>query len=128
MEGLGNVAAPLDIDVCCEDWGVGPGFDAIVAINMIHISPWGATLGLMAGAARLLGVGGTLVTYGPYMRNGRHTAASNQAFDASLRARNSSWGVRDLADVEGAALARGLRLRETIEMPVNNLSLVFVVK
>jgi cyclopropane fatty-acyl-phospholipid synthase-like methyltransferase len=127
-EQLGNVAAPLDIDVCREVCSAAPPFDAVVAINMIHISPWEATLGLMAGAGRLLLAGGVLVTYGPYMRDGRHIAASNQAFDASLRARDSSWGVRDVADVEGAALMRGLRLREIVEMPANNLSLVFVAK
>lgn len=127
-EELANIAPPRAIDVRGSSWGVEgeAPFDAIVAINMIHISPWEATLGLMGGAARVLRLGGVLYTYGPYMRDGRHTAPSNQAFDASLKARDPSWGVRDVADVEGAALAHGLALREIVEMPANNLSLVFV--
>ncbi len=126
-EELANVAPPRAIDVRDSLWGVEgeAPFDAIVAINMIHISPWEATLGLMAGAARVLCEDGVLYTYGPYMRDGRHTAPSNQAFDASLKARDPSWGVRDVADVERAALAHGLALREIVEMPANNLSLVF---
>lgn len=125
-ERLANVASPLAIDARADVWGVeDQRFDALVAINMIHISPWETTLGLMAGAARLLRDGGVLFTYGPYMRDGRHTAPSNEAFDASLKARDSRWGVRDLADVERAAHARGLALHETVEMPANNLSLVF---
>ena len=125
-ERLANVAPPLAIDARADVWGVEhQRLDALVAINMIHISPWQTTLGLMAGAARLLRDGGVLVTYGPYMRDGRHTAPSNEAFDASLKARDSRWGVRDLADVERAAHARGLALHETVEMPANNLSLVF---
>lgn len=126
-EGLANIAPPRDIDVRASVWGVEgeAPFDAIVAINLIHISPWEATLGLAAGAGRLLCVGGVLYTYGPYMRDGRHTAASNEAFDVSLKVRDPSWGVRDVADVERAALTQGLRLSEIVEMPTNNLSLVF---
>ncbi len=124
-EQLANVAPPLAIDVCAVDWEVVPHFDALVAINMIHISPWQATLGLMAGSRRLLRAGGVLYTYGPYKRAGRHTAPSNEAFDASLKARDPNWGVRDVADVERAAAAQGLALREIVEMPANNLSLVF---
>jgi cyclopropane fatty-acyl-phospholipid synthase-like methyltransferase len=127
-EGLGNVLPPRAIDVRETVWGVESDapYDAIVSINMIHISPWEATLGLLAGASRLLRQGGVLYTYGPYMREGRHTAPSNAAFDASLRARDSSWGVRDVADVQSAAENQGLALREVVEMPANNLSLVFV--
>jgi cyclopropane fatty-acyl-phospholipid synthase-like methyltransferase len=126
-EGLSNVLAPRAIDVRAPLWGVEDEapYDAIVAINMIHISPWDATLGLLDGAARLLQVGGVLYAYGPYMRDGRHTAPSNQAFDASLKARDSSWGVRDVADVANAAAIQGLMLEEIVEMPANNLSLVF---
>jgi cyclopropane fatty-acyl-phospholipid synthase-like methyltransferase len=125
---LKNVLAPAALDVCEVAWGVEnqAPFDALVAINMIHISPWQATLGLMCGAGRLLRAGGILFTYGPYMRDGRHTAPSNEAFDASLKARDPSWGVRDVADVENAARENGLQLREAVEMPANNLSLVFV--
>ena len=124
-EGLANVLAPAAIDVRAADWGVGESYDAIVAINMIHISPWEATLGLMAGAGRLLRDGGVLYTYGPYKRDGRHTAPSNESFEEWLKARDASFGVRDIADVEAAANARGLALREIVEMPANNFSLVF---
>jgi cyclopropane fatty-acyl-phospholipid synthase-like methyltransferase len=125
-EALGNIASPLDIDVRAEAWDVAGPFDALVAINMIHISPWQATLGLMEGAGRVLGENGVLYTYGPYMRDGRHTAPSNEAFDASLKSRDPSWGVRDVGEVERAATAQGLSLREIVDMPANNLSLVFV--
>lgn len=126
-EDAANVLAPKAIDVRAPEWGVeddGP-FDAIVAINMIHISPWEATLGLLDGASLLLRSGGVLYTYGPYTRDGRHTAPSNAAFDASLKARNPAWGVRDVADVESAAAARRFELRRIVEMPANNLSLIF---
>lgn len=126
-EGLTNVLPPRAIDVREESWGVEADgqFDAIVAINMIHISPWEATLGLLQGANRLLRPYGVLYTYGPYMRDGQHTAPSNEAFDASLKSRNAAWGIRDVADIRLAALLHGFRLRETVEMPANNLSLVF---
>lgn len=127
-EAIPNVAPPVAIDVCESEWGVegDAPFDAIVAINMIHISPWEATRGLLEGAGRLLRSGGVLYTYGPYMRSGRHTAPSNETFDAWLKSRDSRWGVRDVADVERAAAVQGLALREIVEMPANNLSLVFV--
>ena len=127
-EHLDNVLAPRRIDVRQTVWGVEDSapYDAIVAINMIHISPWEATLGLLAGASRLLRAGGVLYTYGPYMRDGRHTAPSNAAFDASLKARDSFWGVRDVRDVESAAAIQELALQEIVDMPANNLSLVFV--
>lgn len=126
-ERVSNVRAPCVIDAREKRWSVEEEapFDALVAINMIHISPWEATLGLMAGAARVLKPGGVLYTYGPYMRDGRHTALSNEAFDASLKARDPAWGVRDVGDVERAANEQGLTLREIVEMPANNLSLVF---
>ena len=125
--GLNNVLAPLDIDVCSGSWGVEQfaPFEAIVSINMVHIAPWAASLGLLAGAGRLLRAGGRLVIYGPFMRDGVHNAPSNAAFDVSLKARNPTWGVRDLADLERVGEASRLRLRETIEMPANNSFLVF---
>jgi cyclopropane fatty-acyl-phospholipid synthase-like methyltransferase len=125
--GLKNVRAPLDIDVCAERWGVEQAapFDAIVSINMIHIAPWAASLGLFAGAGRLLSANGLLVLYGPFMRDGVHNAPSNAAFDASLKARNPSWGVRDIVDLERVGGASRLHLRETINMPANNMSIVF---
>ena len=98
---------------------------AIVNINMIHISPWSATLGLIAGAEALLPVGGILYLYGPYLQNGVPTAPSNEAFDGSLRSRNSEWGIRYLEDVVAVAAEHDLHLRDTITMPANNLSVVF---
>jgi cyclopropane fatty-acyl-phospholipid synthase-like methyltransferase len=125
--GLSNVRPPLDIDVCAKAWGVEQmaPFDAIVSLNMIHISPWAASLGLFAGAGRLLRGGGLLFLYGPFMRDGVHNAPSNAAFDAFLNASNPSWGLRDIADLERVGESSGLSLHETIEMPANNTSLVF---
>lgn len=125
-EGPANVLTPRAIDVCDPVWDAESAYDAIVAINMIHISPWEATLGLMAGAGRLLTDGGLLFTYGPYKRDGRHTAPSNESFDAWLKELDTAFGVRDVADVTAAARAQGLALQEIVEMPANNLSLVFV--
>jgi SAM-dependent methyltransferase len=124
-DALANVLPPRAIDAREALWDAADAYDAIVAINMIHISPWDATLGLMAGAGRLLRDGGVLYTYGPYMRDGRHTAPSNENFDAWLKDLDAAFGVRDVADVEAAARAQDLTLREIVEMPANNLSLVF---
>jgi len=128
FKGLNNVLPPLDIDVSASSWGVEhvAPFDAIVSINMVHIAPWAATLGLFAGAGRLLRASGVLFLYGPFMRNGEHNAPSNAAFDESLKSRDPSWGLREVADLERVAAASGLHLRETIEMPANNMSLVFL--
>jgi cyclopropane fatty-acyl-phospholipid synthase-like methyltransferase len=125
--GLRNVLPPLDINVCAESWGLDQTwpFDAIVSLNMVHIAPWAATLGLFAGAGGLLRVGGLLVLYGPFMRDGAHNAPSNAAFDASLKARNGSWGLRDIAELQRVGESSGFILRETIEMPANNTLLVF---
>ncbi|WP_448570304.1 DUF938 domain-containing protein [Trichothermofontia sp.] len=98
---------------------------AIVNINMIHIAPWSACLGLLAGAARILPVGGILYLYGPFMQGGRHTAPSNAEFDANLRARNRDWGVRDLDAVTAMAATHQFSLRQTVPMPANNLSVIF---
>jgi cyclopropane fatty-acyl-phospholipid synthase-like methyltransferase len=124
-EGLANVAPPLAIDVCAADWKADGAFDAVVAINMIHIAPWAATAGLFAGAARVLGPGGVVFLYGPYRRQGEHTAPSNEAFEAWLKAQDPAFGVRDLGAVEDEAKKHGLVLREIAEMPANNLSLIF---
>lgn len=126
-EGVSNMLAPMNIDAREPEWGVEERapFDAVVAINVIHISPWEATLGLMAGAGRLLRPGGTLFTYGAYKRDGHHTAPSNAEFDQWLKARDPSFGVRDVEEVEAVALKNGLTLREIVEMPANNLALVF---
>ncbi|WP_448562145.1 DUF938 domain-containing protein [Trichothermofontia sp.] len=97
---------------------------AIVNINMIHIAPWSACLGLLAGAARILPVGGILYLYGPFKRGGQHTAPSNAEFDENLRARNPDWGIRDLDEVTAVAATHQLSLRRTVPMPANNLSVI----
>jgi SAM-dependent methyltransferase len=124
---LSNVSAPLDIDVCASAWCVEQDapFDVMISLNMVHIAPWSASLGLFAGAGRLLRAGALLILYGPFTRDGAHNAPSNAAFDVSLKARNQSWGLRDIADLERLGEVSGLVLRETIEMPANNRMLVF---
>ncbi|MHA1600754.1 MAG: DUF938 domain-containing protein [Alphaproteobacteria bacterium] len=119
-----NLLPAVDLDVTAPEWLV-PAADAIVCINMVHISPWSASEGLFVGAGRILSTSGILYLYGPYKRNGRHTAPSNEAFDASLRQRNSAWGIRSLEDIMGLAAQAGIALREVVDMPANNLSLVF---
>ena len=123
-EGLPNVRPPLDLDVGAETWPI-EGADAVLCINMIHISPWAATLHLMAGAARVLPMQGVLFLYGPFRRLDRQTAPSNEAFDAQLRWQNPDWGLRDLEAVVSVAEKNGLELVEVTEMPANNLSVVF---
>jgi SAM-dependent methyltransferase len=122
--GLRNLNAPLFLDASAPPWPVAPA-DAVVAINMVHISPWAATLGLTDGAARVLGPGGVLFLYGPYREKGRPLAPGNAAFDASLRARNPEWGLREVEDLVAVADRHGLELARRVEMPANNLSLVF---
>jgi hypothetical protein len=122
--GLGNVAPPVRLDAAAADWPIASA-DAVICINMIHIAPWSAAIGLMRGAAAILPQGAPLYLYGPYQRDGAHTAASNAAFDASLRAQDPAWGVRDLDAVMDLALAAGFTAPEVIAMPANNLSLVF---
>jgi hypothetical protein len=123
-KSLPNVLRPVSLDVRDQEWPIERA-DAIVCINMVHISPWEATLALMRGAGRVLSSGGLLFLYGSYRRSGRRTAQSNEAFDAQLRQRNSAWGVRDLEAVADAAAANILSLQEVVEMPANNLSVVF---
>jgi len=111
---LANLRAPLALDVTTEDWeksaGIARDLSAILCINLIHIAPWAAALGLLRGAGAALGAGGLLYLYGPYRRGGEHTAPSNAAFDRSLRAQDPAWGVRNLEGVVG--------------MPANNLSVI----
>jgi SAM-dependent methyltransferase len=118
------VRPALQLDASAAFWPVEHA-DAIVAINMLHISPWRAAEGLIAGAGRVLGPGGVLYLYGPYTENGIHTAPSNAVFDESLRARNPEWGVRDVADVAELARAHRLSFAERVGMAANNLSLIF---
>lgn len=120
--GLVNLCEPLPLDVA-GIWPSGP-FDAVVAINLIHISPWEVCEALMARSAERLCEGGVLYLYGPYRRDGRHTAPSNEAFDADLKARDPRWGVRDLEQVVSEARKHGFMLEQAIEMPANNLSVV----
>ena len=117
-----NIRPALAIDVTAWPWPIARA-DAMLCVNMIHIAPWAATLGLMRGAAALLPPGAPLALYGPYLRAGVPTAPGNLDFDASLRARNPEWGIRALEDVEAAA--EGFALERAVEMPTNNLTLVF---
>jgi hypothetical protein len=114
----------LELDVQAAEWPIGHA-DAVVCINMLHIAPWPAAEGLMAGAGRALTPGGVLYLYGPFRKDGRHTASSNAAFDASLRARNPAWGVRDVGEVAELARRHGLDQLDQLPMPANNISLVF---
>ena len=119
--------APRAIDAAVETWDVNPGdgITAIVSVNVIHIAPWSVSEGLVAGAGRLLPRDGVLYFYGPFKRAGAHTGPGNAAFDASLRAQDPSWGVRDLDDIVALADTAGLALDQVIDMPSNNLSVVF---
>lgn len=119
-----NMPAPLDIDASRDDWPIDQ-ISAIMSINMIHISPWGSCQGLMRGAAKHLPSSGVLYLYGPFCEDGHFKAPSNAAFDASLEQRNPEWGVRDLALVIQEAENNGLVFQKKIEMPSNNLSVIF---
>jgi SAM-dependent methyltransferase len=121
---LPNVKPPLVLDVTSPHWPVERA-DAVVCVNMIHIAPWRAAEGLVAGAGRVVVPGGVLFLYGPYKEADHHTAPSNEAFDADLRARNPEWGVRDLDDVKALAARYGFDFAERVPMPANNLSVVF---
>jgi hypothetical protein len=130
--GLQNIRPPLRIDLSDPAWcpemhaGSGPaGLLAVFCANVIHIAPWCVAEGLFAGAGRYLRVDGRLFLYGPFKRDGKHTAVSNAVFDTSLRDRNPEWGVRDIADLERLAENAGLALIDIAEMPANNLTLVF---
>lgn len=122
--GLANVRSPIDLDAAAPDWPIDRA-DAVLCINMVHIAPWEATLGLMAGAAKVLGAGAPLILYGPYRRSGIATAESNEAFDQSLKSRDSRWGLRLVEDVTDVALEAGLGFDALVEMPANNLILVY---
>ena len=125
---LPGLEGPHAIDVMAPSWGIEgrAPYDGLVSINMIHIAPFDAARGLFAGAQRLLREGGALFLYGPFSRNGVHTAPSNAAFDESLKSRNSAWGVRDIeGDLEPLAQKNMLQLEHIVEMPANNLSLLF---
>jgi SAM-dependent methyltransferase len=122
---LTNLAAPLALDAADLTTWPTESVDAVVCINMIHISRWAAAEGLMAGAGRMLPPGGKLFLYGPYLEADVPTAPSNLAFDVSLKSRDPAWGLRDLADVAALAVKSGLALVERIAMPANNLIVIF---
>jgi hypothetical protein len=121
---LANLRAPLRLDAAAADWPAVRA-DAILCVNMVHISPWTATEGLMRGAARVLALGAPLILYGPYLRAGVPTAPSNLDFDASLKARDPEWGLRAVETVAAEAAARGMDFDRLFEMPANNLILLF---
>jgi len=128
QSNLHNLVGPHAIDVTAADWGVEDGapFVGLVSLNMIHIAPLAAAEGLFVGAGRLLAPGGKLFLYGPFSRDGVHTAPSNEAFDASLKARDAKWGVRDLErDIAPLAQKNALTRIDIVEMPANNLSVIF---
>jgi SAM-dependent methyltransferase len=119
-----NLMPPVLLDAASATWPIDRA-DAILCVNMVHISPWSATVGLMRGAGRLLAAGAPLILYGPYRRADVPTAPSNEAFDESLKARDPEWGLRTLEDVAAEAEKNGLALERIVEMPANNLSVVF---
>ncbi|MBR1123583.1 DUF938 domain-containing protein [Bradyrhizobium lablabi] len=126
--GLSNIRPPLRIDLTEADWFPADGPEKLLAVfcaNVIHIAPWRVAEGLLAGASRYLRDDGRLFLYGPFKRDGKHTAISNAVFDTSLRERDPEWGVRDVGDVEKLANSVGLALREIVPMPSNNLMLEF---
>ena len=148
QSGLPNVRPPLAVDAAAGDWPIDRadavpsikmdsdscddpkaarkgGFDVVLNLNMIHISPWSAALGLLDGAARVLKRGGALILYGPWLQVGVQTAPSNLAFDLQLRERDPEWGLRRVEDFDAAASGRGFRLEQTRAMPANNLMLLF---
>lgn len=116
----------MDSDSCDDPKSAGKGgFDVVINLNMVHISPWSAALGLLDGAARVLKPGGALILYGPWLQAGVQTAPSNLAFDQQLRERDSEWGLRRVEDFDAAASERGFALEQTRAMPANNLMLLF---
>jgi hypothetical protein len=124
LQGLENVLPPLHLNAIDDEWPIGH-VSAVLCINMIHISPWSSTMGLMRGASRVLDAGGPLYLYGPFRRARRPIEPTNAAFDESLRTRDPRWGLRDLDDVVTCACAHSLSLDRVIDMPANNLSVVF---
>ena len=123
-QGVRTIQPAIELDVRRNPWPIRRA-DAVVCINLIHIAPWAAADGLFAGAAGILAPGAPLLLYGPFKRGGQHTSDSNARFDASLRASDPSWGVRDLDEVDALAAGHGFQPREVAEMPANNLLAAF---
>lgn len=124
LAALDNPRPPLRLDVHDRPWRVAP-VDAVLCVNLLHVAPWSAAEALLAGAAEVLRAGSGLFVYGPFKKAGKHTAESNARFDEVLRARDPSYGIRDLDDIAALARSSGLRHAETVDMPANNLTLVF---
>jgi SAM-dependent methyltransferase len=124
QSALPNLRAPLEIDAASPDWPIDRA-DALLSINMVHISPWESALGLVEGARRLLRPCGSLILYGPWLSDRVETAASNLAFDAELKRRDPMWGLRRVEEFASEARTRGLHLEDTRAMPANNLMLLF---
>ena len=123
---LPNLLPPIALDASTpNDWPQVEAVSAILCINMVHISPWGATEGLLIGAEAALGAHEPLILYGPYLRNGIETASSNLAFDADLKRRNQAWGLRALEDVTALAATHQFRLDEVHELPANNIMVIY---
>ena len=131
--GLGNVMPPSVLDAAAETWVYDADekpplgdLNAIICLNVFHIAPWAVGEGILRGAGSYLRPGGMLVVYGPFKRDGKHTAESNERFDLSLRSQDPTWGVRDTADLAATAAQHGLRLDEIFDMPANNFILKFI--
>ncbi|MBM09360.1 MAG: SAM-dependent methyltransferase [Magnetovibrio sp.] len=122
--GLKNVMKPYVLDASALKWPIERS-SAVICINMLHIAPWEATVGLFVGASKILDSGGLLYLYGPYKIDGQHTSESNACFDADLKSRDSTWGLRDVSEIIVTAAEVGLKFDTTIQMPSNNLSLIF---
>jgi len=122
--GLANMRSPIALDAAAQKWPI-EACDALLCINMVHVSPWKATEGLMRGAKRILARGAPLILYGPYLEADVETSASNLAFDASLKARDSAWGLREAAAVDREARINGLTRTARYEMPANNIMLIY---
>jgi len=122
--GLANLRPAIALDAAAGEWPI-EATDAVLCVNMVHISPWEATVGLFAGAGRLLPAGAPLIFYGPFIEDGVETAPSNRAFDQSLKARDPRWGLRRVADIDALAISQNLQRTARHEMPANNLVLVY---
>ncbi|AXK42084.1 DUF938 domain-containing protein [Erythrobacter aureus] len=122
--GLANLRPAIALDAAAGDWLVESA-DAVLCVNMVHISPWQATVGLFEGAGRVLASGAPLILYGPFLEADVDPALSNLAFDESLKARDRAWGLRNVADLDALAEARNLNRTAHHEMPANNLVLVY---
>jgi hypothetical protein len=121
---VANLRPAIALDAAQANWPIAAA-DAVLCVNMVHISPWSAAVGLFTGAGRILTSGAPLVLYGPFIEPGRETAPSNLAFDQSLKQRNSEWGLRNTADLDALAADHGLRRTARHAMPANNLVLVY---